>query len=306
MGGFLTKPPTIIIINPPMRSMVPLSGSRVWPAGHTDWSRRGATLTLKSCIQLYTIRRNWPSHASLLPTFQANKYVDMLYDMCKTRGFFKHLDLWYGFKQWWFGDHRSPELHSFLSIDTDSIVSPDLLVDHEVVHDAIIYAPDTSCHQLGLDGTINHEKPDHLSDSDWSSIVVMKQRLQKLSAPVEHPSSHSNVVELDVEKVKVKQHRRVHKHHEMEYARAVLDEVRCKFGVPKRTEANMMAIRRFANGIMCKHGVRPSHCVNLLPYIVHAAFIPTEDDIRASEWLGCNAAKERLRLYHSGGAAMQS
>jgi hypothetical protein len=100
------------------------------------------------------------------------------------------------------------------------------------------------------------------------------------------------------EPIEIKQHRRVHR--KTSYAKCVLDEVRCKFGVPARTEANRLAIRRFAGNIMVKHGVRPSQIAKLLPYVIESAFVPSSEDIMAADWGRCGAAVDRLRAYHNG------
>lgn len=107
------------------------------------------------------------------------------------------------------------------------------------------------------------------------------------------------VAEYDMELVSVKQHRRIHKRHAMPYAATVLAEVRTRFGVPSRTAANELAVRRHAKDIMTKHGLRPTHMARLLPYICRVAFIPTDDDIHAATWGNSEAAKARERVFNS-------
>jgi len=63
------------------------------------------------------------------------------------------------------------------------------------------------------------------------------------------------------------------------YARRVLDECKSKFGCPEVTKANHRAVWRFAEQVMKDHGLRPSHRVGLLPYIVQLCFVPDVTDV---------------------------
>lgn len=289
--------------------MVPLSGSRSWLASHEDWSCRGATLTLKSCIQLSVMRKGWPSQLSHLPDCDINEYINYHYMSyrrpgCRGTVSYGHFDIWRGFRRWWCGDHHSHDLHSFMKLDTGVDLATELLLNH---HNAGFSGQNHDC------GT-GHGNHDDDSETNLALPVATTSDSPGVGGKVTWPmllealvakQNACEVTDLQREPVKVTQHRRIRKNCQMVYAHTVLDEVRCKFGVPKRTEANLMAVRRFANGIMVKHGVRPSHCAKLLPYVVHSAFIPTDDDIRAVQWLGSGAAKERLRLYHGSSTTMQ-
>lgn len=117
----------------------------------------------------------------------------------------------------------------------------------------------------------------------------------------EAPQKHSQrdkrggLVVLLNEPLEVKQHRRVQKPHKEQFAKCILAEVKLKFGVPKRTQANYLAISRFAAEIIKHKGVRPTDAARIVPYVVHAAFIPSDDEISARRWLETTIATERLR-----------
>jgi len=103
----------------------------------------------------------------------------------------------------------------------------------------------------------------------------------------------------------VRLHRRVRRKVQNLYAKSVLDEVRVKFGVPSNTESNRLAIRRFASGIMQKHGVRPTQISKMLPFIVEVAFVPSDADIHAAEWGRSLAAVKRKDAYCGNGGRKQ-
>lgn len=104
---------------------------------------------------------------------------------------------------------------------------------------------------------------------------------------------------LDKEPIIERQHRRVHKRHAMPYAALVVAEVRARFGTPRRSAANELAVRRYARDIMMKHGLRPSHMSRLLPYVCQTAFVPSDDDIQAASWASSREAVARERLFNS-------
>lgn len=82
------------------------------------------------------------------------------------------------------------------------------------------------------------------------------------------------------------------------YQLAVLEEVRTRFGPhPKEDEANVLAIRKYANDIMERHGVRPTHRSAMLPMIVACAFIPTDTHIEAVQ-VG-NSFKSRRQRWRA-------
>jgi len=110
---------------------------------------------------------------------------------------------------------------------------------------------------------------------------------------------------LNTEKVEVRQHRRIHRKMKNAYAMSVLEEVRVKFGVPNNTEANRLSVRRFAAGIMQKHGVRPTQISKQLPFILELAFVPSDADIHAAEWGRSRAAADRKSAYGGVGPAKQ-
>jgi len=78
-------------------------------------------------------------------------------------------------------------------------------------------------------------------------------------------------VALDTTPIEVKCHRRLRS--KQSYSAKVLAEVKVRFGTPKRTDANVKAIQRFAAEIMRKHGVRVTEVRKVLPVIIEAAFV---------------------------------
>jgi hypothetical protein len=83
--------------------------------------------------------------------------------------------------------------------------------------------------------------------------------------------------------------------HRATYACRVLDACRSKFGCPEVTKANHRAVWRFAEGMMKDHGLRPSHRVELLPYVVELCFVPSVSQQRAT-------SAARAHAYYTGGA----
>jgi len=96
------------------------------------------------------------------------------------------------------------------------------------------------------------------------------------------------------EPLEVREHRRVHKRHREHFATCILAAVKCKFAVPKRTEANFRAIHRYAGELIKQKGVRPVDAARITPYVVHAAFIPSDDEVNAARWLTTTLARERI------------
>lgn len=100
------------------------------------------------------------------------------------------------------------------------------------------------------------------------------------------------------EPLEVKNHRRIHKAHKEQFAKCILAAVKLKFGVPKKTQANYLAIQRYAAELIKHMQVRPTDAARVLPYIVQAAFLPSEDEINAARWAKSTLAKERLAEWH--------
>lgn len=97
------------------------------------------------------------------------------------------------------------------------------------------------------------------------------------------------------EPLEVKEHRRVHKQHREQFAVCILAAVKMKFGVPKRTAANQMAMHRYAGELMKHKGVRPTDAARIIPYVVAAAFIPSDDELNAAQWLSSSVAIDRMK-----------
>jgi len=66
------------------------------------------------------------------------------------------------------------------------------------------------------------------------------------------------------------------------FKREVLAAVKAKFGTPKRTEANVRAVRRYATDVMKAHNLRHTHLQMVLPGIVEASFTPDKWEVEAA------------------------
>jgi hypothetical protein len=63
------------------------------------------------------------------------------------------------------------------------------------------------------------------------------------------------------------------------FIRQVVAACKMKFGVPKRCEANRMAVRDYAVRIMKEVKHRPSHIVRDVPLVVRLVFQPTSEEL---------------------------
>jgi len=130
---------------------------------------------------------------------------------------------------------------------------------------------------------------DCLENTSLKSRCTVKPTVATPSPGV--PNSMSDVAITITERVELRQHRRVR--HKDIYAKSVLDQVKLKFGTPTMSNANRMAVNRYAASIMEQHGVRTCDSVKLLPYIVALTFIPSDDEIMALQLVGCAGAVTR-------------
>jgi len=90
------------------------------------------------------------------------------------------------------------------------------------------------------------------------------------------------VFTFDIEPINVKRHLVVPRRNARAYQRAVLDEVRERFGVMPKTEANVLAVRKLAGDIMRRHNLIPSQTQSFLPMIVAVAFVPDKYQAEAN------------------------
>lgn len=130
-------------------------------------------------------------------------------------------------------------------------------------------------------------------DAPAGKLVVVPPSKQDYGNP-KRADKNGGMTVLINEPLEVKEHRRVHTRHREQYAAALLATIKLKFGVPRRTEANRQAIHRYAAELMRGHGLRPTDAARVLPYVVHAAFIPNDDEINAARWLETELAKTRM------------
>lgn len=77
------------------------------------------------------------------------------------------------------------------------------------------------------------------------------------------------------------------------YVSALVAECKNRFGVPDRTNANKLAVRKFALDRMTSHGLRPTHIHQVLPLVVELTFCESESERRAAAF--GEAAREAQR-----------
>jgi len=97
--------------------------------------------------------------------------------------------------------------------------------------------------------------------------------------------------------LKDKVKRRVKTHQRAPYQREIVAAAKAKFGVAKRTEANLRAIRRFCIQKMTSDHMRDTHIQALLPTIVEAVMCPDKYEIKASRMACSGFAVRRQAEY---------
>lgn len=111
----------------------------------------------------------------------------------------------------------------------------------------------------------------------------------------------SSVFRVCQDVIEVPRHRRLPHPHRGAYVAAVVSEIKNRLGCPAPNAANLLAVRRMANNIMGKHGIRPSHTRASIEQIIAGVFVPDESDQRAAEMLA-SVGMESLRedLHNAG------
>lgn len=75
--------------------------------------------------------------------------------------------------------------------------------------------------------------------------------------------------------------------------------VRAKIGLPKRTAANELVVRRLVSEFLKDLGVRPTHQMRIAPIAVEVSFMPTRSDILARDMAGSTPAVDAREDYHA-------
>lgn len=107
------------------------------------------------------------------------------------------------------------------------------------------------------------------------------------------PPGPSQVFTVCQDVIEVKNHRRVATNGRNYYEAAVVAEIKNKMSLAKPTAANKLAVRRMADNIMRKHGLRPSHVREHIEFIIAGVFIPDKYDIKAAQMLASNDVADR-------------
>lgn len=131
-----------------------------------------------------------------------------------------------------------------------------------------------------------YEPPGQSGGIDHSEVQSLASR-----------SDVRGVAKLDSSLVEVKQHRKVRRGAQMKYMNCVIAECKAKFASPDNNTANHKAVNRFANGIMVKHGLRPSHIKMYLPIVVQMTFIPNDYELEAAKLFGVNGSVQSRLEY---------
>lgn len=77
------------------------------------------------------------------------------------------------------------------------------------------------------------------------------------------------------------------------YTTRVVQAAKAKFGLLDRTVANRLMVQGWISAQMKEHGVRPSHCIRILPMATALTFVATEWDIEAKKLEATFAVHER-------------
>lgn len=134
---------------------------------------------------------------------------------------------------------------------------------------------------------------------------VETPRVEEINRPAEDEElvapSASLVYTICQDAIEVKSNRRIATNGRKFYEASVVREIKNKLGVPKYTEANKQAVRRAAENIMRKHGVRPTHIGESIEKIIVGVFIPDRFDIEAAKMMASNTAANIRDEYHNAG-----
>lgn len=138
---------------------------------------------------------------------------------------------------------------------------------------------------LAVECIDNHTDPTQIHETDCAKMVTFGDIAVVVDGVPRNVddvvSKTPDVYSIDLERVNVRDHRRLKSGARGKYLKTVLNEVKCKFGTPKSTEANYKSVRRFAENIMVRHGLRPNERKRVIDMVVNLAFVPNQDEIRA-------------------------
>lgn len=84
-------------------------------------------------------------------------------------------------------------------------------------------------------------------------------------------------------RIEMKLHRRIKKGRTGRVKRNALDAAKARFGTPKRTTANVAAVRRFVYNYLRENGVHESQMKQVIPDVIASVFIPDKYEASALE-----------------------
>jgi len=88
--------------------------------------------------------------------------------------------------------------------------------------------------------------------------------------------------------VEVKNHRRINARNRGNYVAAVVSEIKNRLGPVCPTAANKLVVRRMANNIMQRHGVRPTHIREIIERVTAGVFVMDSEDLLGARMLASN------------------
>lgn len=88
-------------------------------------------------------------------------------------------------------------------------------------------------------------------------------------------------IELDMTPSKLKCHRRIKVGSKRKYERCLVAEIKNRFGTPHHTEANILAVRRYARNVMSAHGLRPTAQETVMSRVVEVVFVPSSLELQS-------------------------
>jgi len=166
-------------------------------------------------------------------------------------------------------------------LEADNLLQQHLVLETE---SALVYGPLTLVETL-------QEKVAKLSQQDVGHATQIPEVILE---DAEVPSRNFTICQ-DV--IEVKDHRRVHKHMQEAYVYSVVTVIKNRLGVPKNNAANLLAVRRMANQIMVKHGVRPTEIRRSIELVIAGVFIPDNYDILGAKIRASNIVADRVEEY---------
>lgn len=193
---------------------------------------------------------------------------------------------------WWW--YKQPFIEHQLAefLETEGNIPEEYLVSGKFVETAITLAK-RRAQQLRTEKLRCEGLNDVESEARYNEVI--RELDEEIGNSTQRVDKRDGMVRFVKEPLEVKEHRRIHKKHREQFSVCILAQVKMKFGVPKRTSANYLAIQRYVGEIIKQKGVRAVDAARVTPYVVAAAFIPSDAEIGAAAWLNTTLAVNRIQ-----------